>query len=153
MCIRDSSYSVPPVVGKNYFTEKGNTMTGDFKLEVQYMQYDKSKEKGVILSQEPVAGTAAAAETVIKVVISMGPEQIALPNVAGWPQEYATKYLEALGFKVDVLTVNVSTYEKGLCEGTDPVAGTKLSIGDTITLRVSNMETTAPSADPDTDTD
>lgn len=148
-----NSYSVPSVVGKNYFTEKGNTMTGDFKLEVQYMQYDKSKEKGVILLQEPAAGTAAAAETVIKVVISMGPEQIALPNVAGWPQEYATKYLEALGFKVDVLTVNVSTYEKGLCEGTDPVAGTKLSIGDTITLRVSNMETTAPSADPDTDTD
>lgn len=148
-----NSYSVPSVVGKNYFTEKDATMTGDFKLEVQYMQYDKSKEKGVILSQEPAAGTAAAAETVIKVVISMGPEQIALPDIAGWPQEYATKYLEALGFKVDVLTVNVSTYEKGLCEGTDPVAGTKLSIGDTITLRVSNMETTAPSADPDTDTD
>ena len=149
-----NSYSIPSVVGKNYFTEKNNTMTGDFKLEVQYMQYDKSKAKGVILSQEPVAGTAAAAETVIKVVISMGSEELSVPDVAGWPQEYAVKYLEALGFKVDVLTVNVSTYEKGLCEGTDPVKGTKLSVGDTVTLRVSNMEKTEPSADmTDGDTD
>ena len=84
----------------------------------------------------------------------MGSEELSVPDVAGWPQEYAVKYLEALGFKVDVLTVNVSTYEKGLCEGTDPVKGTKLSVGDTVTLRVSNMEKTEPSADAtDGDTD
>lgn len=146
-----SSYSIPPLTGQNYYTLKNKPMNGDFKLEIAYMVYDDKAEKGTIISQEPAAGTAAEAETVIKVVISIGSEKLTVPDVSGWPQEYATKYLEAIGLKVDddVLEVNVSEYEKGLVEGTEPKAGTKLSIGDTITLRVSNVE---PTTTADTDT-
>ncbi len=144
----ESVYSIPNLVGKNYFAEKNNTRTGDFVLEVSYMQYDAKKAKGTIISQEPAAGTSSKSGATIKVLISMGAEDLTVPDVAGWPQEYATKYLEALGFKVDVLMVNVSTYEKGLVEGCDPQPGTPKGIGDTITLRVSNMEPPAEDTNP-----
>lgn len=147
----ESVYSIPNMVGKNYYSEKNNTMTGDFKLEIAYMKYDNEKVKGSILSQEPAAGTSAKAGATITVVISMGSEDLTVPDVAGWPQEYATKYLEALGFNVDVLLVNVSEYEKGLVEGTDPTPKTALGVGDTVTLRVSNMEQEEPTDDPSTD--
>ncbi len=136
----ESIYSIPKLVGKNYFSEKHATMTGDFKLEIAYMQFDMEKEKGTILSQEPAAGESAKSGATIKVVISMGAEELKVPDVAGWPQEYATKYLEALGFNVDILQVNVSDYEKGLVDGTDPAPDSGLGVGETITLRVSNVE-------------
>lgn len=136
----ESIYSIPNLMGKNYYAEKHATMTGEFKLEISYMKYDAAKAKGTILSQEPAAGQSSKAGETIKVVISMGSEDLKVPDVAGWPEEYATKYLEALGFKVDVLPVNVSEYEKGLVEGTDPATDTKMGVGDTVTLRVSNVE-------------
>ncbi len=146
-------YAVPKLVGQNYYSKKNDTLTGDFKLEITYMKYDETKARGTILSQEPAAGESAEPGSTIQVVISMGSEELTVPDVAGWPQEYATKYLEALGFKVEVLTVNVSNYEKGLVDGTDPVDGTELSIGDTVTLRVSNVTPTESDADTTGNTD
>lgn len=139
-------YAIPNLLGQNYYSKKHETMTGEFKLEITYMKYDEKKPKGTILSQEPEAGTSAEPGSTIQVVISMGSEDLTVPDVAGWPQEYATKYLEALGFKVEVLTVNVSAYEKGIVDGTDPVPNTALGVGDTVTLRVSNVE--PPEEDP-----
>ena len=41
---------------------------------------------------------------------------------------------------MDVSYLQSSKMDKGLVEDTDPVAGTKKKVGDTITLRVSNVE-------------
>lgn len=75
-------------------------------------------------------------------VISAGPEKVTVPDVAGWKQEHAQKLLEALGFKVTVAKVQVSQFERGLVEDTDPVAGSSLDYGSAITLRVSDVEPT-----------
>lgn len=136
----EDSFSVPSVVNKNYYTEKFEDLEGEFTLQIKHMVYDEKKPRGTILSQEPKEGTAAKAGSVIKVVISLGPEEAALPDVSGWPQEYAVKYLEALGYRTEILLVNISDYEKDLVEGTEPVAGKTVHIGDTITLRVSNVD-------------
>lgn len=136
----ESMFAVPDFVNTNYFAEKNATHTGEFVLEVDYMKFDDKKAKGTILSQTPAAGTSANAGTTIKVVISMGSEELTVPNVTGWPQEYAKEYLEALGFKVEVLLLNISEYDKGIVEDTEPTAKTVLGIGDTVTLRVSNVE-------------
>ena len=146
----ENIYSIPNLEGENYFSKKNATMTGDFKLEISYMQFDATTEKGTILSQQPAAGESAKAGATIEVIISMGAEELSVPNVVGWPQEYATKYLEALGFRVEVLQVNVSEYEKGLVDGTDPAPESALGVGDTITLRVSNVEPVTENTDDTT---
>lgn len=136
----ESDFAIPDLLNKNYFTEKHATYAGDFVIEVDYMKFDKKKAKGTILSQSPEAGTSAEEGSTIKVVISMGSEELTVPNVSGWPQEYATEYLKALGFNVEVLLLNVSEYDKGTVEDTEPAAKTALGVGDTVTLRVSDVE-------------
>ena len=87
--------------------------------------------------------------TPVKVVISAGPEENTIPNVVGWPQEYAEALLREKGFKVDVVKVLVSEYDRGLVDSIEPAAGEKLGRGDTVTLKVSDKEpVTEPPADP-----
>ncbi len=143
----ESDFAVPDLVNSNYFTEKNATRTGNFVLEVDYMKFDSKHAKGTILSQSPAAGTSAAEGATIKVVISMGSEKQSLPNVKGWPQAYAKEYLEALGFRVEVLLLNVSEYDKDIVEDTEPAAFSILGMGETVTLRVSNVEKQEPSAE------
>jgi len=136
----DSDFAVPDFVNSNYFSEKNATHTGDFVLEVDYMKFDDKKVKGTILSQTPAAGTSAKAGTTIKVVISMGSEELSVPDVTGWPKAYAIEYLEALGFRVELLRLTQSTFDKDTVEDTEPKAGTVLGIGDTVTVRWSDVE-------------
>ncbi len=147
----ESDFAVPDLVNSNYFTEKHATRAGDFVLEVEYMKFDKKKAKGTILSQTPVAGTSAEEGSTIKVVISMGAEELTVPNVSGWPKAYATEYLEALGFRVEVLPLLESKYDKGTVEDTEPAAKTVLGVGDTVTLRVSDVEQQEETTDETTD--
>ena len=150
-----NAITVPALTGRNYYEYNGFVTVGDtdVKMEIEYLRYDDKQPRGVILSQTPAADTVLTEDTVIKVVISLGAEEVSLPNVAGWPKEHAQAYLEALGFRVDPLTVNVSNYEKGLVDGTDPAPGTALKPGALITLRVSDAQPVEENAETETETD
>lgn len=145
----EATYAVEDVTGKNYYEEKDKTFLGNMTLEVQYMAYS-DQPKGTILDQSPAPESPEKEGTVIKVVISAGPEEVEVPDVSGWKEEHARLYLEALGFHVETVTVAVSDYEKGYVQDTDPAAGTKRAFGDTITLRVSAVEPTEPPTEPPT---
>ncbi len=140
----ERQFAVEDLIDKNYYEIKDNTFNGDMKVELQFMMFS-DKARGTILDQEPKPQASAAAGTTIKVVISAGSDKVAVPDVAGWHQDQAKQLLEALGFQVEVDMINVSDYERGYVQETDPSAGTERTYGDTITLRVSNVEpTTAP---------
>ena len=111
------------------------------KVEVDYMKYSK-KKRGTILSQFPDPDTQLPAESVIKVVISAGSEDIEVPDVSGWKAAHAKKYLEALGFEVDTVKVTGSKVNRGYVEKSSPEAGSVGKEGDVITLRVSTQDTT-----------
>ncbi len=140
-------YAVPKLVDKSYYDVRDSKLDGDMTITLQYMQYSK-KAAGTIISQQPEAGTSAPKGTAITVIVSCGEnDEVAVPDVAGWKQEHAKLYLEALGFRVETAMLQASQYDKGLVDSTDPVAGTTKRKGDTITLRVSNVEKAAAPAD------
>lgn len=132
-------YSVPDLVGKNYADVHGNKAYENFTVEIKYMEYN-NKAKWTILSQEPAVGESVDLGDTIKIVVSLGKKEIEVPDLAGWKEEHAKLYLEALGFKVEIAKLYVSNTEKGCVEDTDPPAGTVKQAGDTITLRVSYVE-------------
>jgi serine/threonine-protein kinase len=132
--------AVPNLVGQDIYTVREKYKEDECKIEITFMQYDQKKEKGVILKQEPAAGESMKKGDTIQVIISAGSDKLTVPDVVGWPEKYATKYLEALGFRVDPVKVLVSEYEKGLIEAVEPAAGSEGAIGDLITLRVSDQE-------------
>ncbi len=145
-----TQYATPNLVGRSYYDLRDSDELADYKLVVSAMQYN-SKAKGQVIEQKPAYGSPIDKGDTITVIISAGKnDEVNVPDVAGWKQEHAQLYLEALGFKVEIATVMVSDYEKGIVDSTDPRAGTTKRVGDTITLRVSNVQptTTAPTTTP-----
>lgn len=142
---------VDNVIDLNYYDLRDKKLGGDMTLVLDHMEFSE-KPAGTILSQEPAAKEKVEKGTEIKVVISMGQksEKVKVPDVSGWKQDHAEKYLRALGFRVTVLKIQVSEYERGVVDGTDPKEGTEKRMGDTITLRVSDVEPTTepPVAEP-----
>lgn len=136
-------FAVEDLRGKSYYDVKDKSFNGGMKLVVEYKQYS-SEARGTILSQEPAAESMAAYGTEIRIVISAGPEERTIPNLAGWKMEHAKAYLEEMGFKVEVMMVQISDYPKGYVQETSPLAGENRKEGDTIILRVSDVETTTP---------
>ena len=139
----ENMYAVADIRGQNYYDLKGKSLNGDMKLVVQYKQYS-DQPQGTILSQDPAPESMAVYGSEIKLIISAGPEEMAIPDLAGWKMEHAKAYLELMGFKVEVMMVQVSDYPKGYVQDTSPAVGEKRAEGDTVILRVSDVETTAP---------
>ncbi len=140
--------STDNIVGKNYYDIRDSKLGGDMTVELESLVYSK-KKAGTILSQTPAAGEVVDKKTVIKVVISVGKkdEYVKVPDVSGWKKEHAQLYLEALGFRVESVKLQASDFEKGVVDSTDPAEGSKKLMGDTITLRVSDVE--PPPEDPE----
>lgn len=134
-------YAIPSLVGENFFEVRNGVFNGNMKVEIDYMKYSK-KKRGTILSQSPDPDAQLPAESVIKVVISAGSEDIEVPDVSGWKAAHAKKYLEALGFEVDTVKVTGSKVNRGYVEKSSPEAGSVGKEGDIITLRVSTQDTT-----------
>lgn len=135
----EKQYAVPNFVGKKYYDIDSDKLDGGMKVVVKYKQYSK-KDVDTVLEQEPAAGSGVGKDTTVYLIVSCGTEELTVPDVSGWKEAHAKLYLEALGFRVDVSYLQSSKMDKGLVEDTDPVAGTKKKAGDTITLRVSNVE-------------
>ena len=138
-----TSAVVDNLVGLNYYDLREAKLNGDMVVVMQHMVYS-SRPEGTILEQTPAASEKAEVGSEIKVVISLGREDdvIKVPDVRGWKEEHAKLYLEALGFRVSVVRLQESSYAKGEVDSTDPKIGTEKRVGDTITLRVSDVETT-----------
>ena len=75
-----------------------------------------------------------------------------MPDVTGWPELYARRYLELAGFEVTTVKVQESDQPRGSVEGTDPAVGTELEEGAKVTLYISDV-TPATSDPPDTSRD
>ena len=138
-------YPVADVVGKNYYKVKDQSF-GSRKLVLGGLRYSDTVPKGEILEQSPAAESEALITEAIEVIISAGPEKIQIPDVRGWKEEHARKYLEALGFEIEeTVMLPVSSYERGCVDSISPAMGNRLSVGSKIILRVSNQ---APTTTP-----
>jgi serine/threonine-protein kinase len=75
----------------------------DAKLKVDTAKQDWSDTvpKGSVISQSPATGTLFAGD-LVTMVISKGPELVAVPSVIGQQERPARATLERLGFKVKV---------------------------------------------------
>ena len=145
---------VDNVVGLNYYDLRDAKLNGRLYVTIDHFEFS-DKAAGTVLSQTPVAGEEVFTGTELKVVVSYGSEDesVIVPNLSGWKQEHAEAYLKALGFRVKTVFLQASDYEKGIVDSTDPVARTQKRLGDTITLRVSNVEPTTTTDSTTTTTD
>ena len=136
-----TQYATPKLTGRSYYDLREDKDLADYKVVVESMRYDAKAAKGQVIEQTPAAGSPIDKGDTITIILSAGKnDEIKVPNVAGWKQEHAKLYLEALGFKVETVMVQISDYEKDVVDSTDPKPDTVKRVGDTVTLRVSNVE-------------
>ncbi len=97
--------------------------------------YSDTVAEGVVISVDPPAGTELERDSVVTLTVSLGPEPVAVPNVAG----------------DDVLTASARIEQAGLCVGetdgpantpviaTDPPAGTVVFVGTCVRIITSEV--------------
>ncbi|MEO8850193.1 MAG: PASTA domain-containing protein, partial [Allobranchiibius sp.] len=124
---------VPSVVGKSS-TEATTTLNGlGFTVQQDTQQFSDTVALGNIISQTPASGTGFRGDG-ITLVVSKGPQLIAVPDVTGKTSQQARSQLEALGLKV-----KIERFFGGLfndVRATNPTPGTKVRKGTMITLSV-----------------
>lgn len=93
--------AITSVVGDTVDQATDALATDNMKL-VATEAYHDTVEAGRIISQDPPSGTPGHRGDTVNVVVSQGPEPIALPNTYGQNIKTAQKALEDLGFVVKV---------------------------------------------------
>lgn len=126
--------TIPDLVGKRYASEiKDNDLYTGYRI---VMTEENSSEvaAGIVISQEPVAGTIKTEEgEIIQIVVSKGPNLVEMPDIIGFTQSNASKQLDELGIQYKMQIVeNDGTMAEGCVAKTDVLAGTKFDAGKTI---------------------
>lgn len=135
--------AIPQLVGKHVDDVQGNEAYADFSLEITYA--NDGADEGLIISQDPLAGTPAKTGARIFAVASLGPAEaeeppqpVVMPNLAGDSVDSAREQLTAMGFTFQTNHENNDSVPAGDVISTEPTAGTALQPGQIIILNVSD---------------
>ncbi len=101
---------------------------------------DPTVGTGLVIRTDPPAGSTVNQGDVIKLIVSAGPNKVAVPPVEGLSQANAEATLssEAYGFNVTVTPEASADVAAGTSIRTDPAAGTLADKGSDIVLYVSS---------------
>ena len=133
----EASISVPSVVGYDNEAAMNTLADQGFKAERTY-DYSDSVAAGMVISQNPVAGTAAKKGSTVTLVVSQGKEAVAVPDVYNKTQDEAKAALTAAGLTVTSTTTDYSdTVEEGKVISQSIAAGKYVDAGTNISLVIS----------------
>jgi eukaryotic-like serine/threonine-protein kinase len=90
---------------------------------------------GVVISTDPVAGTAWPQDKPVGLTVSAGPP---LPNLVGQMFPAAQALAQQGGYQLEQQTVSTSTQPAGTIVGQSPAAGSPITQGEVVTVQVSS---------------
>ena len=113
------------------------------------MQEEASEEIALdlVIRQDPAPGTELTEGSVVTIVVSVGAEVVAVPDVLGQDIFTATQELAAAGFNVQQEQAEDPTgvFSEGQVWQQTPPAGTEAPRGSSVLIRVVPVETTTTS--------
>lgn len=99
------------------------------------LQPSDTVAKDRVIATDPPSGTQVDKGTLVKVLMSSGPE-LKVPNVVGQTQAAATSTLQSAGFNVTTTTIASDAATLGKVISQTPASGTTTTTGATITLTI-----------------
>ncbi len=133
---REPLVAVPGVAGQDPFTAAATLSGAGFQVSVATAPSD-TVGKGGVIGTYPPEGTMLPRGTAITVLVSSGPNTVAMPSVVGMPRAAAEALLnQTLGLGVQVSLVNAGPTKKGLVVSQAPAAGTQVAKGSTVAISV-----------------
>lgn len=130
---------VPNFVGKIYATEvQGNTeYSKNFTFKTQEGN-QPDKQPGEVLKQDPEAGIKVKKGREIVLIVNKGETPtVSLLDLKNYEQSKAVESLKTLGLASKIENVADDEIQVGYVVKTDPVAGSSVAEGSTVTLYVS----------------
>jgi serine/threonine-protein kinase len=121
--------AVPDVAGTSYAAAAA-TISAKRLEPVKREEFSDTIAVGTVIGTDPAAGQSAPRDSEVGVLVSKGPELIAVPGVIGQSVEAASQALKAAGLSADVQ--NFSPGAKVRAQ--DPSAGTMVKRGAKVTL-------------------
>ena len=112
-------------------------------LTVDVHEINSAKDVNTVIAQAPAPGQNVVRGSKVRINVSKGPAQVAVPPVVGLPYAQAESTLKAKGFQVTRTDV-ASTDPADTVLSENPGANTMAPEGSTITLTVSKGPTKKP---------
>jgi beta-lactam-binding protein with PASTA domain len=135
---RHHSVAVPTVANLSMTAASAKLGEAGLKLDTSQTQFSDSVNSGLIISTDPPAGQSTPVGTTVRAIVSKGPQDAAVPNVAGQTTSAATGAISGTSLAVgSVSQVFDDHAPAGTVVRTDPAIGTQQRLGTTINLFVS----------------
>ncbi|MGA0980548.1 MAG: Stk1 family PASTA domain-containing Ser/Thr kinase, partial [Candidatus Nanopelagicales bacterium] len=130
--------TVPGIIGMDQAAATAALQQVGLGLEVGGEEFSETIARGLIISSDPEPGASAAAESIVSVVLSRGPERYAVPDVRGEPLAAAQTAITDANLAVGAITEDWDAeIPVGSVVSTDPEIGDELKPGALVNLVVS----------------
>jgi eukaryotic-like serine/threonine-protein kinase len=127
---------VPNVIDLNVQLAKNKLIDHGFVPQVK-LSFDNTVPKGVVIDQNPLAGSKLAKNSPVQITVSNGPPQVQVPNVIGKSRDDAVATLTNAGLAYTVVSVH-SGKPPDTVTGQFPHPGTKVRKGSKVQINVSS---------------
>ena len=128
---------IPDLTGSEQAQALEDLQSLGFKVGIENAA-DSSVPAGSVIRTQPPSNTIINPESLVTIIVSVGPEAFPIPYVLDIETERAIYVVEESGFILgQLLEVNDNNIPRGFVISQNPVAGTKMSPGSSVDLVVS----------------
>ena len=128
---------IPDLTGSEQAQALEDLQNLGFKVGIENSA-DASVPAGSVIRTQPPSNTVINPDSLVTIIVSVGPEAFPIPYVLDIETERAIYVVEESGFELgQLLEVNDENIPRGFVISQNPVAGTKMSPGTSVDLVVS----------------
>lgn len=143
-----SGLTVPNWVGKTISSVRADAIKRGLILNEQLPEPSDSVPVDRVIRTDPEAGSPIPAGGTIKVWVSSGKEQVAVPRLIGQTRSEATAALLAVGLQLGLVDEQPSDRAAGTVISTNPSAGVPVGKGSQVDIVLSLGPTPSPTPSP-----
>lgn len=142
-----SRHSVPRLIDLGVTEARQKLEAAGLRFRLDDQETDPVVPRNAVVRQDPPPGVEVEPNTVVSLVLSDGPPDVPVPDVAGFPRALAERVLKAAGFRLGRIDTLPSASDRGIVVQTRPGPGVGRSAGTSIEVVVSSgkADVTVPS--------
>jgi eukaryotic-like serine/threonine-protein kinase len=133
---------IPRVVGMSFENASSALEKAGFHALKGQARFHKTTPVGIVLEQDPPAGSVQKTGAEVTLAVSAGQSAAAVPEVRGSTQQQAQIAIENAGFTFGSISQQTSDQPRGAVIGTDPPVGTTLDLPATVSITLSQGPST-----------
>ncbi|HKY97309.1 MAG TPA: PASTA domain-containing protein [Gemmatimonadaceae bacterium] len=128
---------IPRVVGMDFDKASADLEKAGFHSLKGQTRFHKTTPEGIVLEQDPPAGSVQKRGAEVTLVVSAGQANATVPEVRGVTQQQAQVAIENAGFTFGSISQQTSNEPRGAVIASDPPPGTTLDLPATVSITLS----------------